>query len=128
VCSGSGAAPFGGSCLVATSATDSASGLPVAGEGVSPAQQRFLGEEGAQFTARTHQTRREHDGGVFSTPTSTNVCRLRSCRASGSAIIVSDASPNAGRGHRFALCRNNFGSLLAHCLGLPSHRALHAVG
>ncbi|GCD88685.1 hypothetical protein NLS1_06910 [Nocardioides sp. LS1] len=31
----------------------------------------------------------------LSTPISTRLCRLRSCRASGWAIIVSDASPSA---------------------------------
>ena len=64
----------------------------------------------------------------FSTPSSASVCKFRSCKASGCAIIVSDASPRAGCGHRFAFGGNNFGALLPLGLGLPGHRAFHAVG
>ena len=63
----------------------------------------------------------------FSTPSSASVCKFRSRRASG-APSSCPTHPKGGRGHRFALGGNKFGTLLPLGLGLPGHRTFHTVG
>ena len=63
----------------------------------------------------------------LSTATSTRVWRLRSCSASGCAIITSAASELAGR-ECLAFGSDDLGALLALGLGLAGHRSLHALG
>ena len=63
----------------------------------------------------------------FSTPSSASVCKFRSCKASGCVIIVSDASPVRAA----AIDSPSAAIILALLplgLGLPGHRAFHAVG
>ena len=64
----------------------------------------------------------------LSTAISTSVCRLRSCSASGWAIITSDGVGQLAGGERLALGGDDLGALLALGLGLTGHRALHALG
>ena len=94
-CPGSTAAPFAGSPLVVTGA-GSADGLAVSGGGVIPCMAAVSRARKLPISPIALIIGAGNTTVVFfSTPSSASVCRFRSCRASGCAIIVSDASPRA---------------------------------
>src|SRR6185437_2089863 len=90
---GSTAAPFAGSPLVVTGA-GSADGLAASGGGVIPCMAAVSRARKLPISPIALIIGAGNTTVVFfSTPSSASVCRFRSCRASGCAIIVSDASP-----------------------------------
>ena len=64
----------------------------------------------------------------FSTPSSASVCKFRSRKGRAARHHRARRIPKGGRGHRFALGGNKFGTLAPLGLGLPGHRAFHTVG
>jgi hypothetical protein len=56
----------------------------------------------------------------LSTPNSTRLCKLRSCNASGCAIIMTEASPERGGDQRLTLRTDDLHTLLPNSgLGRP---------
>ena len=88
---------------------------------------RLAVEERRELADRAHQRGRHHHERVLVDADLDGVCSVRSCRASGWDIIVSDA-PSWGRGERLALGGDDLRALLALGLGLLGHRALHRFG